>query len=40
MIFLGDTNYHEGFEGLGQVVQITKIRFDRRESKHFASEFV
>jgi hypothetical protein len=38
--FLGDTNYHEGFEGSGQLVQVDKIRLDRREFRHFASEFV
>ena len=40
---LGDTNYtnyHEGIEGLGAIVQIANIRFDRREFRHFASEFV
>jgi hypothetical protein len=41
--FLGDTNYtnyHECFEGLGQLVQVDKIRLDRREFRHFGSEFV
>jgi hypothetical protein len=38
--FLGDTNYTNYHEGLRQLVQIAKIRFDRPEFRHFASEFV